>query len=115
MCVCAQIAFVGFYNAMVINAERTAAFFCEAPPDQPSADATDDATSAVQGPRGGRCGRYFERLALRGGCCGRFWFSQPAHGVRRAYSLVIAILECGLVSGSGTLFPSAADPWCDPA
>ena len=25
----AQIAFVGFYNAMVINAERTACFFCE--------------------------------------------------------------------------------------
>ena len=25
----AQIAFIGFYNAMVLNAERTACFFCE--------------------------------------------------------------------------------------
>ena len=100
---------------MVINAERTAAFFCEAEAELPTATKPDvgnsssSSSSSSSGkivatgapelmppPRGGRCGRRFDRAAKRG-CCSRFWLGQPVHGVRRVYSLVIAVLECGLI------------------
>ena len=107
----AQIAFFGFYNAMVINAERTACFFCEGLAGEEEegisfiAGGSDGEQPAVGGPTpadgreeggGGRFGKIFDRWA-EAGCISRFWFALPAHGVRRIYCLVIALLECGLV------------------
>lgn len=119
----AQIAFVGFYNAMVINAERTACFFCEGL----SVDDDDDgdgrcvaheASSSDSGASGDQQGhpqgrsKFGELFDFWGrpeaGCLSRFWFGLPEHGVRRIYCLVIAILECGLVLMSTDLLVELA-------
>eukprot|EP00039_Didymoeca_costata_P011637 m.164418 g.164418 ORF g.164418 m.164418 type:complete len:549 (-) comp15235_c0_seq5:3287-4933(-) len=69
------ICFVGFYNAMAINAERTAFFFCEE-----------------------RFSEKFHKWSTSGPL-GRFLFAMPKHGgIRRIYTLVVAILEIVLVS-----------------
>jgi hypothetical protein len=106
----AQIAFVGFYNAMVINAERTACFFCEGASGE-GEEETNETSGGGGGaaPKGGRFGAWFDRLGgPEAGCLGRFWFGLPEHGVRRIYCLVIALLECGLVLVSTDLLVELA-------
>jgi hypothetical protein len=64
------ICFLGFYNAMAINAERTAFYFCEE-----------------------RFADKFNRWEASGRV-GKFLFSMPeSGGVRRVYIIVVAILE----------------------
>jgi hypothetical protein len=93
----AQIAFVGFYNAMVLGAERTAAYFCEGEPPLPPDDSEPSVAERPGSASGGRCGRVFDHWGEGGGCAARFLFRVPAHGVRRIYCLVIASIELGLV------------------
>ena len=136
----AQIAFVGFYNAMVLGAERTACFFCEFAAlysckqtpvlvlgycwpnqlqqmctliwtgnclwnftgegdstDEPPPGTTAPASDVAEDGGGGRCGKVFDQWGDNGGCVSRFFFALPAHGVRRIYCVVIAVIELGLV------------------
>ncbi len=117
----AQIAFVGFYNAMVINAERTACFFCEGlsleddDDGQSVAHETNTSDSGAREDQNGeprarsKFGELFDRWGgPEAGCLSRFWFGLPQHGVRRIYCLVIAILECGLVLMSTDLLVELA-------
>ena len=71
------VCFLGFYNAMAVNAERTAFYFCEE-----------------------RFARSLTKASTYGGRVGRFLFDMPGHegGIRRIYILVVAILELGLIN-----------------
>jgi len=70
------VCFLGFYNAMAVNAERTAFYFCE------------DRFSAT-----------LEEFANYG-CVGRFFFKMPGHegGIRRFYVLLVAVMELALIN-----------------
>ena len=71
------VCFLGFYNAMAVNAERTAFYFCEE-----------------------RFAASLTKAATYGGRVGRFLFDMPGHegGIRRIYILVVALLELGLIN-----------------
>eukprot|EP00038_Savillea_parva_P006545 m.164405 g.164405 ORF g.164405 m.164405 type:complete len:559 (-) comp12421_c0_seq1:2029-3705(-) len=71
------ICFLGFYNAMAVNAERTMMYFCEE-----------------------RYAYTLDRLANKGGPL-NFIFRMPGEeegGIRRFYILFIALVEIGMVN-----------------
>ena len=73
------VCFLGFYNAMVINAERTAFYFCEE-----------------------HFAGFMGRTEASRNWFTRWLFAMPAEGgIRRIYTIVVAALECIFV----TFFP----------
>eukprot|EP00040_Diaphanoeca_grandis_P016384 m.84521 g.84521 ORF g.84521 m.84521 type:complete len:572 (+) comp25761_c0_seq1:1823-3538(+) len=69
------VCFLGFYNAMAVNCERTAFYFCEE--------------------------RFHETLESMAntGCIGRFFFKMPGEGgIRRVYILLVAVFEIALIN-----------------
>lgn len=68
------VCFLGFYNAMAVNAERTAFYFIEE-----------------------RYSHVLDRWS-KAGFLGRFLYAMPPEGgIRRIYILTVALLECAMV------------------